>query len=85
MIVIIKRGTKKIVKCEKCGCEFSYEEEDIKHLENHNGNYSFCSGIRPGYKSYVICPQCSHDFVVNQTREVKVKSGVNEESEDKNE
>lgn len=28
-------------------------------------------------------PQCSHDFVVSQTREIKVKSGVNEESEDK--
>ena len=30
MIKIIKEGTRKIAKCPNCGCEFSYEEEDIK-------------------------------------------------------
>ena len=29
MIKIIKEGTRKIAKCPNCGCEFSYEEEDV--------------------------------------------------------
>ena len=46
MIKIIKEGTRKIAKCPNCGCEFSYEEEDVLRdpirIENH-----------------VNCPQCS--------------------------
>ena len=46
MIKIIKEGTRKIAKCPNCGCEFSYEEEDVLRdpvftKENH-----------------VNCPQC---------------------------
>ena len=45
MIKIIKEGTRKIAKCPNCGCEFSYEEEDVLRdpvrIENH-----------------VNCPQC---------------------------
>ena len=74
MIKIIKVGTKRLATCEKCGCVFSYEEEDIKHLENHNGEYSFVDGIKHGYKNYVICPQCSKDFVVSQTRGFSIES-----------
>lgn len=55
MIKIIKEGTRKAAKCEYCGCEFSYEDEDIQHV-NH------------GYKKYVVCPQCKKEFVVEQTR-----------------
>ena len=46
MIKIIKEGTRKITKCPKCGCEFSYEEEDV---------------IRgPMWKEdRVNCPQCN--------------------------
>ena len=29
MIKIIKEGTRKIAKCPNCGCEFSYEKEDV--------------------------------------------------------
>ena len=29
MIKIIKEGTRKIAKCPNCGCEFSYEREDV--------------------------------------------------------
>ena len=32
MIEIIKQGTKKITKCNYCGCEFSYEEEDLQYM-----------------------------------------------------
>lgn len=46
MIKIIKEGTRKIAKCPNCGCEFSYEREDILRdpiwVENH-----------------VNCPQCN--------------------------
>ena len=32
MIKIIKKGTIKIEKCPICGCEFSYEREDL-HMD----------------------------------------------------
>ena len=77
MIEIIRRGTRQTATCKICGCVFTYEEEDIKHLENHSGVYSFVDGTRRGYKNYVACPQCNADFVVSQTR------GISTESEDK--
>ena len=67
MIKIIKRGTRQQATCDKCGCIFSYEEEDVKHLETHNGERDFYDGIKHGYKNYVICPQCNNVFVVSQT------------------
>ena len=55
MVTIIKPGTKKIAKCNKCGCEFSYEDEDKKiHL----------------HKTYVPCPQCNEEYIIEQTREI---------------
>lgn len=68
MIKIIKRGTRQQATCDRCGCIFSYEEEDIMHLENHNGEYHFAEGTKYDYKNFVVCPQCHHDFVINQTR-----------------
>ena len=53
MVTIIKPGTKKIAKCNKCGCEFSYEDEDKKiHL----------------HKTYVLCPQCNEEYIIEQTK-----------------
>ena len=43
MIKIIKEGTRKIAKCANCGCEFSYEEEDVQIFT----------------KRHVKCPQCN--------------------------
>ena len=55
MVTIIKPGTKKIAKCNKCGCEFSYEDEDKKiHL----------------HKIYIPCPQCNEEYIIEQTREI---------------
>ena len=69
MIEIIKRGTKKIAKCNYCGCEFSYEEEDIQHYEHGRYNeYELVEGVKHGYKKYVVCPQCKKEFVVEQTK-----------------
>ena len=50
MIKIIKEGTRKIAKCPNCGCEFSYEEEDI-HIIPH----ARCLSVT----LYIHCPQCS--------------------------
>lgn len=69
MIKIIKEGTRKVAKCEYCGCEFSYEDEDIQHLEVGRYNeWELVRGIKHGYKKYVVCPQCKKELVVEQTR-----------------
>lgn len=46
MIKIIKEGTRKIAKCQNCGCEFSYEREDV-----------LVDPIRR--EKRVNCPQCN--------------------------
>ena len=51
MIKIIKEGTRKIAKCPNCGCELSYEEEDVLRdpirIENHAN-----------------CPQCDKTVII---------------------
>lgn len=71
MIEIIKRGTKKITKCNFCGCEFSYEEEDLQYLNYVEGK--FVPGINHGYKRYVLCPQCEKEIAVAQTRGINIE------------
>ena len=51
MIKIIKEGTRKIAKCPNCGCEFSYEREDIEK-DGLLANNSVFIG-----KAWVVCPQ----------------------------
>lgn len=53
MVTIIKPGTKKIAKCDKCGCEFSYEDEDVLTDKN---------------RKYINCPQCHVDYVIEATK-----------------
>ena len=56
MIKIIKEGTIKIAKCPNCGCEFSYEREDL------------C--MDPIWKKWIVnCPQCSKAVTVIAERE----------------
>lgn len=55
MIKIIKEGTRKIEKCQKCGCEFSYEEEDINMVP-----HARCLSVT----HYIRCPQCNNDIVL---------------------
>ena len=52
MIKIIKEGTRKIAKCPNCGCEFSYEEEDVQIFT-----------IR-----HVKCPQCNEAVTIMAER-----------------
>ena len=62
MIKIIKEGTRKIEKCSACGCEFSYEEEDIEK-DGLLANNSVFIG-----KTWVVCPQCGKEIVLTTTR-----------------
>ena len=56
MISILKEGnTRKYAKCNKCNCEFSYLNEDIKYAYNRINAYE--SELE--YK-YVCCPECKN-------------------------
>lgn len=59
MIEIIKRGTKEIADCKTCGCQFTYEKEDV--VNKSDGTYK-------GFKEYVICPQCYKEVILRQSR-----------------
>ena len=62
MIKIIKEGTKKIAKCPNCGCEFSYEREDVEKDGTLLNNSVFLG------KTWVVCPQCGKEIVLSTTR-----------------
>lgn len=55
MIKVVKHGQKEFnCTCPRCGCEFTYEYEDI-HTETIKGiTYSYSS------TSYVVCPDCRY-------------------------
>ena len=57
MIKIIKEGTRKIAKCQNCGCEFSYEREDVLR-----------DPIR--IENRVNCPQCNKAVIVMSERRI---------------
>ena len=61
MIKIIKEGTRKIAKCPNCGCEFSYEREDIEKY-GLLANNSVLIG-----KTWVVCPQCGKEIVLERS------------------
>ena len=66
-IKIIKEGkTENFIKtiCPNCGCEFEYEQEDVKV------DSSVCLTAYPSqYSTYVICPCCGkhlpHGYIIN--------------------
>ena len=70
MIKIIKPGTKKIKTCENCGCEFSYEAEDV--IEKINSNQQGCL-----FRSYIVCPQCHVEIGL-----IGVRGIIKEKSDD---
>ena len=55
MIKIIEPGTRKIAKCPNCGCEFSYEKEDV---------------LRDPFRidNNVNCPQCNKAVTIMAER-----------------
>lgn len=62
MKTIIKRGTKQTMNCEKCGCFFSYDDEDVE-FETPYDVYN----IRT--PRYIECPQCCNKIYVMQYKE----------------
>lgn len=62
---IIKRGTKAIATCDGCGCEFSYEEDDILHTMEEEIIFGMPS-VYTG--SYTICPQCAKGVMLAESR-----------------
>lgn len=66
MIKIINEGTRKITKCPNCGCEFSYEEEDIEKDRLWANNSVFI------WKTWVVCPQCCKEIVLETTRSKEI-------------
>lgn len=66
MIKIIKEGTRKIAKCPNCGCEFSYEEEDIEKDGLLVNNSVFIG------KTWAICPQCGKEIVLETPRSKEI-------------
>lgn len=66
MIEIIKRGTKKTHTCNKCGCYFSYEEEDVETEVWHSFDlFQMGSDTR---EDFVQCPQCDEKVILKQTK-----------------
>lgn len=59
MIKIIKFGTRQIRTCSECGCQFSFEKEDITREDTDNYK---------GYREFVQCPQCHQKIILQATR-----------------
>lgn len=59
MVEIIKRGTKVIRTCQKCGCEFSFDEiKDVVKIP-----HPFHAGLT---QRVVPCPQCNASVLVDK-------------------
>lgn len=60
MIEIIKHGTKTKHTCNVCGCEFTYEAEDVqKEPLPYHGR---------GNCKYIDCPQCINRIYLEMPR-----------------
>lgn len=58
MINIVRRGTKKVVVCDKCGAVLRYDENDI--IEE-----SFMNAFNmQRYNKFIYCPQCDYKIFV---------------------
>lgn len=62
MIKIIEPGTITVTKCAECRCKFSYENEDIEK-DGIFLNNSLILG-----KTWVVCPQCGKEIVLDAIR-----------------
>ena len=65
---IIKEGTRRKITCEECGCLFSFEDEDTYHTELYRNECERVTEMKAGYKTFVTCPQCESEIVLEQTK-----------------
>lgn len=70
MKVIIKRGTKQTMNCEKCGCFFSYDEDDIETKSEYDNYDPLANYYSMAHPKYVECPQCGNKIYILQSKEV---------------
>ena len=64
MKTIIKSGRKTyITTCERCGCEFSYQDDDIIT----EGDAALASKLA-SYKKFVECPFCNNNIFLRGTK-----------------
>ena len=70
MKVIIKRGTKQTMNCEKCGCFFSYDEDDIETTSEYDKYDPLANYYSMAHPKYVECPQCGNEIYILQSKEV---------------
>lgn len=88
---IIKHGQKKEMRttCPYCGCEFSYEWEDVLTTEKsypYEPTWTYYSYPSKTYKKYeIICPDCDKQFEIlnwtinweNGNSSIHITEGVN--------
>ena len=74
MKTIIKRGTRQTMNCEKCGCYFSYDEEDIETKSEYD-KYDPLANVANFYSmdhfKYIECPQCCSEIYIQQSENLK--------------
>lgn len=65
MVKVIKHGNeKREITCKECGALLNYVPSDVKRLEYREGLY----GAVVGEKRYIVCPDCSSDVIISQTK-----------------
>ena len=62
MIKIISDEKPMQCYCERCGCNFTYEKEDI--YKRYFGGFLF----HEGYVDYIKCPRCGKEIEIGVTR-----------------
>lgn len=61
MIKIIEKETKHKIRCEDCGCLFSFDDEDV----NIRPGITICGmEVKKPY-GIIVCPQCENGIVLN--------------------
>lgn len=70
MKVIIKRGTKQTMNCEKCVCFFSYDDDDIETKSEYDKYEPLANFYSIARHKYIECPQCGNEIYILQSKEV---------------
>lgn len=54
---ILEHGAfSRVIRCNRCGCKFSFESEDIKEINNNDT-----------IREVVECPECNKQLVLRST------------------
>ena len=56
--------------CEKCGCYFSYDEEDIETKSEYDKYDPLANFYSMDHPKYIECPQCGNKIYILQSKEV---------------